>query len=43
MIVYDFDVVGVVVKPLKANTPLIVDTDAVLSPSIATEFFKPVG
>jgi hypothetical protein len=43
MIVNDFDVVGVIVKPLKANTPLVVYADAVLSPPIAAEFFKPVG
>lgn len=40
MIVGDFDVVGVALVPTKANSPLVVDADAVLTGTVATEQFE---
>jgi hypothetical protein len=36
VIVSDFDVVSIAFLPDKANSPLIVDANAVLAPSVAT-------
>lgn len=36
MIIDDFDTIGVTVFPLKTNTPLIIDPNAVLTPSVTT-------
>jgi hypothetical protein len=43
VVVDDFDVCGVVASPHKADTPLLVDTNAVLSGPIATQFLQPIG
>src|SRR5258708_15327671 len=42
VIVHDFDCVNVAVSPLKANTPLIVDADAVLPPPVPLQALQPV-
>src|SRR5207248_1858333 len=42
MIVDDFDVPRAVVSPSKADSPLIVDPDAVLPTPITAEFLQPV-
>ena len=39
VVVGDFDVFGITLSPVKANSPLVVDTDAALSRPIASEFF----
>lgn len=43
VIVYDFHVMGVVLAPNKADTPLIVDADAVLPDPIAFQNFQSVA
>jgi len=43
MVVDDFDVPSAVVSPAKADSPLVVDPDAVLPASIAAEFLQPVA
>jgi hypothetical protein len=42
MVVDDLDVMGISVLPAEADTPLIIDADAVLSGSVATQRFQPV-
>jgi len=37
MIIYDLNLFGFVCFPLKADTPLIIDTDAVLPGAIAMQ------
>jgi hypothetical protein len=43
VVVHDFDRVNVAVSPLKANSPLIVDANAVLPPAVALQAFQPVS
>jgi hypothetical protein len=43
VIVGDFDVVSIAFLPDKANSPLIVDANAVLSPSIAAQSFQVIS
>jgi hypothetical protein len=43
MIINDFDISGFVIDPFKANAPLIVDSDAVLSGSVPLQFFKMIA
>ena len=43
MVVDDFHLVGVAVTPTKANPPLIVDADAVLTFPISTQCFQTVA
>ena len=43
MIVDDFNVPRAVVSPAKADSPLVVDPDAVLPTSIAGKFLEPVA
>lgn len=43
MIINDLHVVGVLTDPFKANPPLIVDSDAVLSLPITAQLFKSIG
>jgi hypothetical protein len=43
MIVHNLHVVGVSASPHKANAPLIVDSDAVLSRAAPFERFKPIA
>lgn len=42
MIIRNFNVIGVSLTPLKADTPLIINTNAVLTFTIAVELFEPV-
>ena len=43
MIVHDRDIVRVAVLPTKADTPLIVDPNAVLASAIALAFFEAIA
>jgi len=43
VIVHDFNVVGVPFPPSKAETPLVVDPNAVLSLSVAMQGFQAVS
>jgi hypothetical protein len=42
VVVCDFDIIGVSILPEKANTPLIIDPNAVLSGSVASKLFQMV-
>jgi hypothetical protein len=42
MVVGDFDFAGVSPNPAEAETPLVVDADAVLAGAVAFERFEPV-
>jgi hypothetical protein len=43
MIVHDFDVIGVPVPPIKADSPLVVNTDAVPTLSVSLQPFQLVS
>jgi len=43
VIVHNFDLVGVAFAPTKADSPLVIDADAVLPLSVALESFKPIA
>jgi len=43
MIINNFDTVRSSIRPTKANTPLIVDSNAVLTRTIALECFKMIA
>jgi|TARA_R110002020_G_scaffold169661_3_gene358961 hypothetical protein len=43
MVVNNFDILRTSVFPNKANTPLIVDPDAVLACAIAPQEFEPIA
>lgn len=43
MVIYDFDFMGVFACPAKAETPLIVDADAVLAASAAFKCLQTVA
>jgi len=43
MVIYDFNICGTSVCPSEADAPLPVDTDAVLSGSIALQRFQPIA
>ena len=40
MIIHDFYVIGISVSPNKADSPLVIDTDAVLAPAVAFQGFQ---
>jgi len=42
MIVGDFHIAGVSVAPVKADSPLLIDPNAVLSGSIPCQLFQPI-
>ncbi len=42
MIIDNLYVVGIPISPLKANTPLVVDPDAVLACTIVGEFLQAI-
>lgn len=42
MVIDDLHVVGIAILPVEADTPLLVDPDAVLSPSIPFQGFEAV-
>lgn len=43
VVIGNFDFVGVAADPTEAQTPLVIDTDAVLTGTLAFERFKPVA
>jgi hypothetical protein len=43
VVIGDFDFVGVAVDPAEAQTPLVIDTDAVLTDTLAFKRFEPVA
>lgn len=43
VIVYDFNPRGAAILPHKANSPLIINSDAVLAAAIAFQCFQPVS
>jgi len=43
MIVDDLYIIGVSIMPPKANAPLIVNSDAVLSQSVSAQRFQPIS
>lgn len=43
MVISDFDFVGVTADPTEAQTPLVIDTNAVLTGTLAFERFEPVA
>jgi hypothetical protein len=43
MVINNFNLLGMAIGPNKANTPLVVDADAVLPSSVATQSFQPVA
>ncbi|CAN2049454.1 hypothetical protein GMMP13_810006 [Candidatus Magnetomoraceae bacterium gMMP-13] len=43
MVIYNLNITNSIVFPNKTNTPLIVDTDAVLTRSVPLELFEPVS
>ena len=43
VIINDLNVVGIAVVPSKADPPLIVDPDAVLTGSVALELLEPIS
>ena len=43
MIINDFHIFSFVGNPLKTNTPLVIDTDAILPRTIAFKFFELVA
>ena len=43
MIVHDFDVERIAAVPVEAKSPLLVDTDTVLSLAVAAKLFEPVA
>ena len=43
MVINDFNICGIAIIPIKADPPLAVDADAVLSGSIARKPFQSIG
>ena len=43
MVIHDLDIMRIAVRPTKADSPLIVDPDAVLSRPIALEPLEPIA
>lgn len=43
MVVHDFDLIGVAIAPYKANPPLIVDSNAVLTRAVTAQPFQAVS
>jgi len=43
MVIGNFNIEGVIAFPSKADTPLVVDTDAPLTNPVTSKFFQPVG
>jgi hypothetical protein len=43
VIIHDLNIVGVAVPPPKADTPPIVDPDAVLPSTVSRQFLEPVA
>ena len=43
MVVDDFYVNGLVTRPFKANAPLVIEADAILTSTAAFEFLQPIS
>jgi hypothetical protein len=43
MIVYDFNIVSVPLAPTEADTPLVIDPNAVLSLPVSSQFLKAIS
>jgi hypothetical protein len=43
VIVHDLNLVGIAVLPAKANSPLIIDTNAVLAGAVTGQFLQAVS
>jgi hypothetical protein len=43
MVINDLDVISFAISPAKADPPLIVDPNAVLTPTVAVQFFESVA
>src|SRR3972149_8996571 len=43
MIINYFHIISIIFRPAEANTPLVVDADAMLAYAVAEEFFQPVS
>jgi hypothetical protein len=43
MIIHNFDVVSIAISPFKADPPLVVYADAVLTSPAAGQFLKTIG
>jgi hypothetical protein len=43
MVVYDLDIVGVSLTPAEADTPLVVDPNAILSFPVSSQFLKAIS
>jgi hypothetical protein len=43
MIVYDFNIVSVPLTPTEADTPLVIDPNAVLSLPVSSQFLKAIS
>ena len=43
MVIDDFYVVRVALRPSETNSPLIIDSDTVLSRAVTTKFLEPVA
>jgi hypothetical protein len=43
MIIYDFNIVGVIVSPVETDPPLVIDSNGILPAPIPFELFQPIG
>jgi hypothetical protein len=43
MIIYDLDIIGVSLTPTEADTPLVVDPNAIFSLPISSQFLKAIS
>jgi glycerol uptake facilitator-like aquaporin len=43
VIINDLDIISVALNPGKADTPLVINTDAVLSVPVSAQSFKPIS
>jgi hypothetical protein len=43
VIVYDLDIKRIAAAPVEADSPLLIDPDAVLSVALAVKFFEPIA
>jgi hypothetical protein len=42
MIIYDFDIAGVIVSPVETDPPLVIDSDGILPTPAPFELFQPI-
>ena len=43
MVIHNFNIVSVAVNPFEADTPLVIDPDAILTFTVPAQSFKPVA